>query len=100
MEIDSSLKNEPGALDVFFHPSNVALIGATERAGSVGRAVLENLLRPPAAVPVFPVNSAHPLVLGRRAFASIRDIPVPVELAVVVVPAASVPGVILECADA
>ena len=102
VEIDLTLKQEPGTgtLDVFFHPSSVALIGATEREGSVGRVVLENLLRSPSSISIFPVNPSHRTVLGHQAYASVRDITVPVDLAIVVVPAAAVPQVIRECADA
>lgn len=102
VELDLTLKEEPGTgtLDVFFHPSSVALIGATEREGSVGRVVLENLLRSPSAISIFPVNSSHRIVLGHQAYASVRDITVPVDLAIVVVPAVAVPLVIRECADA
>jgi acetyltransferase len=78
----------------------VAVIGATERAGSVGRTVLENLLDGRFQGQVFPVNPTHPQVLGRPAYASITAVPEKVDLAVVVTPAATVPDVIGECVDA
>ena len=102
MEADLNLKEElgTGTLDVFFHPSSVALIGASERAGSVGRVMLENLLRSPPAISIFPVNASHPSVLGHKTLTCVREITVPLDLAIVVVPAAAVPQVIRECADA
>ena len=85
-------------LDPLLAPKTVALVGATERAGSVGRAVLENLGA--FGGKVFPVNPGHATVLGRTCLPRLADAPDPVDLAVVVTPAASVPGVIRDCVDA
>ena len=87
-------------LDVFFAPRSVAVIGASERAGSVGRTVLWNLLTNPFGGTVFPVNAKRPNVLGVKAYPSVAAVPEPIDLAVVVTPAATVPGVIRECAAA
>jgi acetyltransferase len=83
-----------------FAPKAVALIGATEEPGSVGRAVFENLLASDFGGPVFAVNSRHNTVLGHKTFARIGDVPAKVDLAVVATPADTVPGVIAECAQA
>jgi acetyltransferase len=83
-----------------FAPGSVAVIGASSRPGSVGRAVLENLLNGAFHGKVYAVNATHPEVLGLKAYASIRDIPHPVDLAVVATPAATVPQLIGECVDA
>jgi acetyltransferase len=87
-------------LDVFFTPKSVAVIGATERAGSVGRTVLSNLLASQFGGPVYRVNPKHASVLGARAYASVGDVPGPVDLAVIVTPAESVPGVVRQCVEA
>lgn len=87
-------------LDVFFQPKNVAVIGATEAAGSVGRTTLWNLISTPFGGTVFPVNPKRPSVLGIKAYPTVKDIPAPVDLAVVVSPAATVPGVVRECGEA
>jgi acetyltransferase len=87
-------------LDAIFAPRTVAVIGATEKQGSVGRAVLWNLISNPFGATVYPVNSNRPNVLGIKAYRSIAAIPDAVDMAVVVTPAASVPGVINECASA
>jgi acetyltransferase len=84
------------ALDPLFAPKSVAVIGATEKEGSVGRAVLENLAVFNGGI--FPVNPKRATVLSRTAFASIDALPEVPELAVIVTPAASVPGLIRECA--
>ncbi len=87
-------------LDAIFAPKAVALIGATERRGSVGRTMLENLLASDFGGAVFPVNPAHKKVLGRKAYARVVDVPKPVDLAVIVTPARTVPDVVAECAEA
>src|ERR1039457_367846 len=87
-------------MDAMFAPSSVAVIGATSRPGTVGRAVLENLLRGKFQGKVYAVNANHPEVLGLTTYASIRDIPGHVDLAIVATPAATVPQLIGECVDA
>ncbi len=86
------------ALDAAFAPRSVALIGATERPGSVGRAVLQNLSSYEGAV--YPVNPNRPSVLGRRSFPTLASIGETPDLAVIATPAATVPGVVRECAAA
>jgi acetyltransferase len=90
---------EKSGLDAMFSPSSVAVIGATDRPGTVGRTVLENLLHGFQGA-VYAVNTKHEEVLGLKAFKSIRNIPHPVDLAVVATPAATVPQLIGECVDA
>src|SRR3954469_13471106 len=87
-------------LDALFAPRTVAIIGATEKQGSVGRAVLWNLISNPFGGTVYPINSNRPNVLGIKAYKSIAAVPAPVDLAVVVTPAASVPAVIHDCVEA
>jgi acetyltransferase len=87
-------------LDVFFSPGSVAVIGATDSAGSVGRTLLWNLISNPFGGTVYPVNPKRSHVLGIRAYPSIGAIPEPVDLAVIVTPAPTVPGIVGECVDA
>lgn len=84
-------------LDAIFSPNSVAVIGATEREGSVGRTILWNLITNSFGGTVFPVNLKRPSVLGIKAYPTVLDIPDKVDLAVVVTPAPTVPGVIREC---
>src|SRR4030095_5288584 len=93
------LRAERQPLDAIFAPKSIAVVGATERAGSVGRTILWNLISTPFGGTVYPVNPTRPSILGIRAYPSIKAIPEPVDLAVVVTPAATIPGVIGECAD-
>src|SRR5689334_25018523 len=88
------LKQERQPLDVIFSPRNVAVIGATETPNSVGRTLLWNLVSNPFGGTVFPVNPKRPSVLGIKAYQSIKDVPEQVDLAVIVTPAPTVPGII------
>ncbi len=86
-------------LDSIFAPRNVAVIGATENPGSVGRTVLWNLISNPFGGIVFPVNLKRSSVLGIKAYPDIASVPERVDLAVVVTPAPTVPGIIGACVD-
>ncbi len=88
------------ALDAIFTPNSVALVGATEKEGSVGRTILRNLISSPFGGTVYPVNPKRPNVLGIKAYPSVTAIPEEVDLAVIVTPAPTVPGIISECVDA
>lgn len=79
-------------------PRSIAVIGASETEHSVGRAILENLRPFPGKV--FAVNPKRKSVLGLATHASIGAIPEPVDLAVIVTPASTVPAILGECAAA
>jgi acetyltransferase len=85
------------SLDKIFKPNNVAIIGATEKPGSVGRTIIKNLITNPFGGTIFPVNPKRPNVLGIQTHPNIGAIPVDIDLAVIVTPAPTVPGVIDEC---
>jgi acetyltransferase len=87
------------ALDAIFAARSVAVVGATEREGSVGRTILWNLISTSFGGTVFPVNEKRTSVLGIKSYTSIRDVPEAVDLAVIVTPAATVPAIIADCAD-
>src|SRR5689334_18481876 len=91
---------ERTALQSFFLPASVAVIGATEREGSVGRTVLANLLQGSYQGRVYPVNRKHTKLLGIPCYPNPKDLPEPADLAVIMTPAATVPGVVRECVDA
>ena len=82
------------SLRSFFSPRSIALVGATEREGSVGRSIWENLRVFEGEV--FPVNAKRAEIFGRKAYASLSALPTVPELAVLVTPAASVPALIDE----
>ncbi len=86
-------------LRTMLDPKTVALIGATEAEGTVGRTIMDNLMRSEGRA-VFPVNPKHASVLGLPCVPSIASVPVHVELAIVAVHADAVPDILEECAKA
>src|SRR6516165_3585301 len=93
-------RSEPQPLDAIFNPGSVAVIGATERPGSVGRAVLWSLVSSPFGGTVYPVSDKRASVLGIKAYRTVADLPEVVDLAVVVTPAATVPALLGQCVEA
>jgi acetyltransferase len=91
---------ERDSLRAIFSPKSVAVIGATEKEGRVGRTVLWNLISNPFGGTVYPINKRHKQVLGIKAYPDIAGVPEPVDLAVIVTPAPTVPGVVGECVAA
>src|SRR5690349_3800695 len=86
-------------LSGFFRPRRVAIVGASDREGSVGRLVFENLLNGGFAGSIYPINHRHESVLGRTAYRSVRDVPEPIDLCVVAVPKPAVRSVLEDCAS-
>ena len=87
-------------MESMFNPKAVALIGATDREGSVGLALLSNLLKSGHNRRLYPVNPNRERVLGLTCFPTVRDVPDHVELAVIATPARSVPRLVEECGEA
>jgi len=85
------------AIAPFFEARSVAVIGASERAGSLGAVVFANILAAGFEGPVYPVNPRHEQVAGRRCWASARDIHESIDLAVIATPAVTVPAVLDDC---
>ena len=88
--------NRRDGLAAVFTPRRVALVGASDRPGSVGRLLWDNLAGFPGEV--VPVGSAGH-VGGQVTYPTLRDIPGEVDLAVVATPAATVPGIVRDAAD-
>src|SRR5574341_1246425 len=87
-------------LDAILKPRTVALIGATEKADAVGRTILWNLISSPFGGTVFPINPNRTSVMGIKAYPNVSTLPEPVDLAIVVTPAPTVPNIIRECVQA
>jgi acetyl coenzyme A synthetase (ADP forming)-like protein len=84
----------------FIEPSSVAVIGASRERDSVGGQTFHNLLEPGFEGTAYPVNRQADVVQSVRAYGSIRELPGPVDLAVIAVPAGAVLEVVRECAAA
>lgn len=93
------LRAEGHPLDPIFSPTSVALVGASERAGSVGRNVLWNLVSSPFGGTLYPVNPKRSNVLGIRSYPSLKDLPEIPDLVVVTTPAETVPALMKEAVD-
>lgn len=81
-------------------PDSIAIIGASRNPEKIGYQVLENLLEggyPPDRV--FPVNPKATEILGLKCYRSVKDVPIDIDLAVIVVPAKIVPLVLRDCAE-
>jgi len=98
--LNSARTRACGSLESFFLPRSAAVIGATDREGTVGRNLLSNLLESKSPIKVFAVNPAHDEVLGLKTCKHVADIKGGVDLALIVTPAVTVPKIIGECVDA
>ena len=83
-------------LDATLAPQSIAIVGASPRDGSVGRVVLENIVAGGFSGRVYAVNPKYDEVLGTRCYRTIAQLPEPPDLAIVVTPAPTVPGIISE----
>ena len=84
-------------LEALFAPRSVALVGATERDDKVGGRVLRNLRTAGYAGPLYAVNPKYDRVGDMPCVHSVDDLPRAVDLAVIVTPAATVPGIVDRC---
>ncbi len=81
----------------FFDPQSVALIGSTDRAGSAGRIILENLLLAKDKRRIYPVNPNRKKVCDLKCYDSISSLPELPDLVVIITPAETVTGIVEEC---
>jgi acetyltransferase len=75
-----------GHIKTMFDPRTIALVGATEKEGSVGRVLLENLLAATGRQ-IFPINPGRETCMGEKCFRSLGDVPVHRDLVMVATPA-------------
>ncbi len=87
-------------LTSIFSPKVIAVIGATERERSVGRTVMTNLREGGFPGKIFPVNPVKETILGMKAYPNVAALPERPDLAVIITPPKTVPGIIKECAEA
>jgi len=90
----------PNALDCFFQPRAVAVIGASEKEGSIGRTLVKNLVEGGFAGPIYPINPKRDQVLGLKAYPAVSAVGEPIDLAIIAVPIRGVPEVMKECGQA
>ena len=85
-------------LESLFTPESIAIIGASRTPGKLGYAILANVIESKYGGPIYPINPAADEILGYRVYPSLADVPGPVGLAVIVVPAKYVMDALHECA--
>lgn len=93
------LRSDRHPLSSFFSPASVAVIGASDRPGSVGRTLLRNLIENTFGGTVFPINPQHRNVMGIEAYPNIAEVGEPIELAVIATPASTVPDIVRQCVE-
>lgn len=84
-------------LESIFHPQSIAVVGASARPGSVGRAVMQNLIEGGFEGPVYPINMRHPSILDKKSYASLSQVEDQVDLVVVATSLETVPEIISDC---
>lgn len=83
----------------FFRPKAVAVVGASRDPSSIGYRILEALVMNRFQGPVYPVNSNATVVGSMRAYPSVRELPEPVDLAIITVPRSAVLDVVDQCSQ-
>jgi len=81
---------------VFLSPKSIAIIGASDKEGSVGRAITNNIMKGYKGT-IYPISPTRETVFGKKAYKSVLDVPGKVDLAVVVTKNTIVPSVLEEC---
>ena len=84
------------SFDIFLAPKSIAVVGASERSNTVGKAIISNILKGYKGI-VYPITPSHEYVFGRKAYKSVIDVPTSIDLAVVITPSKIVPTVMEEC---
>ncbi len=87
------------SLKYIFEPESVAVVGASPTPGTVGNAILSNLLSSGFQGTVYPVNPRHTRILSIKTYESVGAIPDAVDLAVVCVPREAAEPIVQQCAD-
>jgi len=83
-------------MDFFFEPKGVAVIGATPDRFGGGRQILTNLILGYDG-PIYPINPKYEEILDKKCYPSILDVPDPIDLALIFIPARAVPAVLEQC---
>ncbi len=87
------------SLDKIFKPNTIAVIGASNSEGSVGYALMRNLVGSGFKGTVYPINYKHKSIYGIRAYADLKDTRDEIDLAIIATPAHTVPDLVEECGE-
>jgi acetyltransferase len=86
-------------LDRIFNPGSIAVIGASNKKGSVGYTLFNNLIGSGYEGVVYPVNKTASSIQGIHSYARIDQVPRKIDLAIIAVPAKGVPDIMRECGE-
>jgi acetyl coenzyme A synthetase (ADP forming)-like protein len=86
-------------LEGFFDPSTIAVVGASREQGKIGNDVLKNIIEAGYEGKIFPINPKADEILGLKTYHSLSEVPMPVDLAVIIVPSDFVPNTMEQCAS-
>ena len=81
---------------VFLSPKSIAIVGASDKEGSVGRAITSNIMKGYKGT-IYPISPTRETVFDKKAYKSVLDVPGKIDLAVVVTKNTIVPAVLEEC---
>ena len=84
-------------LKPLFSPKTIAVIGASEKEGSLGRAIMNNLLSIKFPGKIYPINIKGDTCFGLKMYRSVLDVDGKIDLAIIIIPARAVPTVLEEC---
>ncbi|MCL2459279.1 MAG: GNAT family N-acetyltransferase [Desulfobulbus sp.] len=87
-------------MEQFFDPKSIAVIGANDRKGSIGAALIDNLIQGGYGGAVIPVNPMHDTVRGLQSYRAITEVQPPPEMAIIATPIAIAPEIVRQCVRA
>ena len=87
-------------MEQFFDPKSIAVIGANDRQGSIGSALIDNLIQGGYTGTVVPVNPNHETIHGLKAYATITEVEAAPEMVIIATPIATVPEIVRQCVRA
>jgi len=100
VQLSREHRAEARSMRTILFPERVAIIGASRRAESIGALVLANIIEAGFIGELYPIHPEAAEIQGLKAYPSIRDVPEPVDLAILVIPADQTVGVVKECGKA
>jgi acetyl coenzyme A synthetase (ADP forming)-like protein len=80
-----------------FHPLSIAVVGASSDPNKIGYVIMRNLL--PFSGTLYPVNPHHKIILGKKAYTSLADLPGSVDMVIIAIPAPGVPDIVQQAAE-
>ncbi len=86
-------------LKALFTPESIAVIGASNVPGKWGNMMVTRPIQSGYRGPIYPINPREKDILGLKAYSSVLDVPGPIDLAIVTIPASKVPAAMEECVE-